>query len=102
MTYSSAFRSGALYQRAKRPSAQQVQVQVVHLLAAVRIAIDDEPVAALRDPALSRQIARDDDHMTHEGLVGVLEVISRRDGLHGNDQQVYRRGRTDVHERDHA
>ena len=102
MTYSSAFRSGALYQRAERPSAQQMQVQVIHLLAAVRIAIDDESVAAFRDPALSGQIASHDDHMANEGLVGVLDVIGRRDGLQRDDQQVHGRGGTDVREGDHA
>ena len=44
-------------------AAQQMQVQVVDLLAAVRIAIDDEAVAAFGDPLLTGEVARHDDHV---------------------------------------
>jgi len=101
MTYSSAFRSGALYQRAERPSAQQMQVQVIHLLSAVRIAIDDETGSRFSRSALSGQIASHDDHMpmrdsSASSMSSVVGMASK------DDQQVYGRGGTDVHEGDHA
>ena len=53
----------ALDQGAQRSPANQVQMQVVYLLTAVRIAIDDQPIAAFRDPVLTREIAGDNDHV---------------------------------------
>jgi hypothetical protein len=52
-------------------------MQVIHLLAAIRIAIDDQPVAAVGNPLLSREVARHDEHVADQRFVRVGDVIGR-------------------------
>jgi hypothetical protein len=56
-------------------------MQVIDLLAAVRVAVDDQAIAALGDALLPRQIARDDDHVSDERFVRVVDLIGGRNGL---------------------
>src|SRR5450631_5872 len=48
-----------LHQGPQCPPPDQMQVQVVDLLAAVGVAVDDQPVAALGNAMLAREVARD-------------------------------------------
>jgi hypothetical protein len=41
-------------QRSERPPAEQMDVQVIDLLAAIRIAVDDQPITAVGDALLPR------------------------------------------------
>jgi hypothetical protein len=75
-----------------------VHVQVIDLLSAVPVAVDDEPVAILGDALAAREVARDDEHMTDQCLIAVGDVVRRRYRLVGNDQDVGRRPRMDVAE----
>src|ERR1700677_5155369 len=50
-------------QRAQGAAAEQMEVQVVDLLAAVGIAVQHQPIAALGDAILTREVASDDHHV---------------------------------------
>ena len=70
-------------------------MQVIHLLAAVCIAIDDQPIAALGDALLPRQIARHDEHVADQRFILVGNVIGRRNGLIRHNQNMHRRRRVE-------
>jgi len=81
MTYSSVSILCALEQGPQWFSAQQMQVQVIDLLPAIGVAIDDEPIAALGDSLFAREIARDDDHVSDQRRIVILYIIRCRDGF---------------------
>ena len=51
-----------------------MHVQVVDLLTAVRIAIDDQPIAAPSDALLPGDVARNDDHVADQRLIVVGDI----------------------------
>jgi len=75
-----------------------VHVQVIDLLAPVRVAVDDQPVAVLGDAFASRQVTRHRVHMADQGFVGVGDVVGRGNRLVGHDQYMHRRARVDIPE----
>src|ERR1700730_12925297 len=72
------------------PPAQKMHMQVIHLLAAMRVAIDNQPITAFGDALLSRQITRHDEHMTDQRLIIVGNIICRGDGFGRHDQYMHR------------
>ena len=76
-------------------------MEMEHLLVPVPIAVDDEPVAALGDSFLLREVAGDQQHVAGEGLVLVGEIVDGRDLPVQHDEDVGRGGRVDVAERGH-
>ena len=65
----------------ERPPAQKMHVQVIHLLAAMRIAIDNQTVAALGDPLLSCEIARHYKHVANQRFILVGNIIGGGNGF---------------------
>ena len=66
-----------------------MHMQVVHLLTAVPVAVDDQPVTVFGDAFATRQITRDREHMTDEGFIGILDVVGGRDRLVRHDQHMH-------------
>ena len=79
-----------------------MQVQVVDLLSAMGIAVDDQTVAVLGDAFLARDLGGDHEQVSEQRLVGRRDVVGGRDRLDRHDQHVGRRARVDVAEGDHA
>ena len=71
-------------------------MQMVDGLPAVRVRVDDDPVTALGNPRLPRELAGEPEQPTQCGIVpGRIEGPHVRDR---NDQDVRRRLRIDVRE----
>src|SRR5580704_1460744 len=87
-------------QRAQRGAAEQMEMQVVDLLAAVGIAVQDEPIAALGDAVLARQVAGDDHHVSEQRFILVGDIVRGRNWLVRHDEDMYRGGGSDVQECD--
>src|SRR6266700_5717022 len=102
MSLATPLRLGPLHQGSQRPPPDQMQVQVVDLLAAVGIAVDDQSVTALGNGMLAREVARDDNHMSEQRLVIVFDVVRRRDDLVWDDQDMYRCDGSNGQKRDDA
>ena len=77
-------------------------MQVIHHLAAVLVAVDDEPEAVFGDAFGLRDVARHDEHVAERALVLVAHVVDRGDRLVRDDEHVHRRLRADVAERGDA
>ena len=71
-------------------------MQVIDLLAAVAVAVDDEAVALFRDAFALGKVACDGKEMTDQRLILIGDIIGGRDALVGNDQNVRGRARPDV------
>jgi hypothetical protein len=76
-----------------------VQVQVVHLLAAVPVAVDDQAIAIFGDALAPREVARDQQQPAHQQRVVVADVVRRRDRLVRHHEDVHGRAGADVAER---
>src|SRR3979490_1917455 len=83
-----------------RPPAEQMHMQVVDLLTAIRVAIDDQPITALSDAPLPREIARHDEHMPDQRFIVVGNIVGGGNGFVRDDQNVHRRCRFDVQKSD--
>src|SRR5271155_367126 len=86
----------------ERPSAQEMHMQVIHLLATVCIAINDQPVAALRDTLLSGKVARYDEHVADQGFIFVGNIIGGGNGFVRDNEYVHRGRGANIQERDHS
>src|ERR1700733_13661842 len=86
-------------QRAQGGAAEQMEMQVIDLLAAVGIAVQDESIAALGDAVLTRQVAGDDHHVSNQRLILVGDIVRGRNRLVRHDEDMYRGGGSDVQER---
>jgi hypothetical protein len=75
-------------QRSERPTAEQMDVQVIDLLAAVRIAVDDQPITAVGDALLSREIARHDEHVSNQRFIFVGDIVGGWNGLVRDNEYV--------------
>jgi hypothetical protein len=74
----------------------EVQVQVKNFLAAVSIAIDDQPVAILRNAFVGRNFLCCQHHSTNElGLIR-LYIVHRRNLCPWHNQDVHRGLRIDI------
>jgi DNA polymerase III subunit delta len=71
-------------------------VQVIDLLSAVAVAIDDEAVALFRDAFALGKVARHGKEVADQRLVLIGDIIGGGDALVGNDQNVRGRARPDV------
>jgi DNA polymerase III subunit delta len=71
-------------------------VQVIDLLSAVAVAVDDEAVAFFRDALALRKVTRHGKEVADQRLVLIGDIIGGRDALVGNDQNVRGRARSDV------
>src|SRR5690606_29340070 len=80
----------------QRCTADEVQVQVIDLLPAVRVAVDDQPVAVLGDALLAGQVARHHEHPADQRRVFVSDVVGGGNDLVRDDQDVHRCARVDV------
>ena len=56
-----------------------VHMKVVDSLPTSLIAVDHEPVTVLRDPLLFCDLCCHKDHVTDDMLIGLIDVIHRRD-----------------------
>jgi hypothetical protein len=90
------------HHRPKLPSAQKMYMQVIHLLAAMCIAIDDQPIAALGDALLSCKIACHDEHVANQRFILVGNIIGCGYGFIRDNEYMHRRRRADVQKRNHA
>ena len=79
-----------------------MDMQVIHLLAAVCIAIDDQPITGFSDALLTCEIARHDEHVANQRFILVGNVIGCRYGFIGDDEYMHRCCRSNVQKRDHA
>ena len=79
-----------------------MHMQVIHLLAAMCIAIDDQPIAALGDALLSRKIARHDEHVANQRFIFVSNIIGCGYGFVRDNEYMHGRRRTNVQKRDHS
>src|SRR5215470_16167667 len=77
-----------------------MHVHMIHLLMPDPAVIDDG-AEAIRGAGFARETPSDDEHLAERGLVRRLRVVERRDVRLRHDQQVHRRLRADVVERDH-
>lgn len=77
-------------------AAHQVHVQMVDFLAAIAIAIDDEPVAALGDALLLSDLSRRQQQTPRHLFVLIRQVIHRGDLFIGNDQNMDRGQRANI------
>src|SRR5690606_10840653 len=83
---------------AQPPAAEQVHVEVVDLLAAMLVAVDDQPVPLLQ-ALLLRYLRRRREHAAQRGLVLGPDVVGGGDQRAGHDQHVGGRPGADVTER---
>jgi hypothetical protein len=65
-----------------------MHMQVIDLLAAVRIAIDDQPITAFRDALLARKIASHDNHVSNQRFILVGNIVCGGNGFVRDDQPV--------------
>jgi len=77
-------------------------MQVIYLLAAIRIAIDDQPITALCDALLPGEIARHDEHVSDQRFILVDNVVGGGDGFVRDNQYMYGGRGSDVQKSDHA
>src|SRR5690349_15245093 len=80
-------------------AAEQVDVQMIHGLPAVAAGVDDGSIAGFGNSFLPRESCGQTHHATEQIRVG--HVVERGDVLFWNDEDVGRRLRGDVPERDH-
>ena len=76
-------------------SAQNVKMQMIDGLAAIRAGVDHDPVAAI-EPRFARHCGGLRHQVSQQGGVLFLGMRLRRDVLFGDHQQVRRRLRIDV------
>jgi hypothetical protein len=88
--------------RAQGSAPEKVHMQVIHLLTAVCIAIDNQAVAAFGNALLPRKIARHEKHVADEPFILVGDVIGGRNWLVWDYQYMYRSRWSNVQERDHS
>jgi hypothetical protein len=65
-----------------------MQVKVVDRLPAMRASVDDQPVAAFRNPFLQRKSFRHQQHVSNQRLILRFQVINRVNMPVGNDEDV--------------
>src|SRR5690606_22015652 len=72
---------------------------VEHRLARARVRVHDQAVAVLRDPLLRRDRAGRDEQLAEQRGIRRLDVVHRADVTLRDDQNVQRRLRVDIPER---
>ena len=82
-------------------SAQDVDVQVRHALAAVLAVVDDQPVAAFVQSQFGRHFGGLEQQVAEQLVVFRLGLGQARDGFFGNHQNVLGRLGIDVAQREH-
>jgi len=75
-------------------------MQVEHGLARLAIAVEDRSISALAESLVGRQLSGASQHPADQRVIVPTEIVGGRDVLSGNDEQVHRRLRIDVAERD--
>ena len=83
-----------------RPARQQMQVDVEHRLAGFAVAVEDRPVATLRVAVFPGQHGGRSEHRAHQRVIGRRQVIDGGNVPPRHDEQVQRRLRIDVLNRD--
>ena len=71
-------------------------MQVVDLLTAVAVAVDDQPIAVLRDAFTLGKITRHREQMPDQRLVLISDIVGGGDEFVGNNEDVGRSARPDV------
>ncbi len=64
--------------RAKRTTAQQMHMDMVHFLAAVAVAVDDQPIAIVGKTFIAGDLRRDGHHPAQRQLMFSGDVIYGR------------------------
>jgi hypothetical protein len=82
---------------AARAAAQQVYVEMIHGLAAVRAGVDDHPIA-LGEALGAGNLGDGPEQVAEESAVTLFALGQRDDVLAGSDQHMYRRLRMKVRE----
>src|SRR5262245_32066840 len=77
---------------AERPAADQVQLELKHVLAAVH----DEAIAVGLQPLAQRELTRDEDEVADEQLVFDLERVHRRNAFFRDDENMGRAHRVKI------
>lgn len=90
---------GAADHGAKRRTADQMNMKVIDLLAAITVAVDDEAVTAFGDALPFGEIASHREHVADQSLIAIGDVVRGRDGLIRYDQNVNWRSRMDITKR---
>ena len=80
----------------ERRTAHEMHMQVIHLLPAVGVAVDDQSIAILGNALAFREIARNREHMTDQRLVFIGDVVRCCDGLVRHDQQMHGSSRMNI------
>lgn len=70
------------------PAANQVNMEVINRLSAIRTGVGDKAVAAAGNSHLFGQLVGDYEQVADGGFIFTLKVVNRFDVLFGNDQQV--------------
>ncbi len=86
---------------AHRSPAEQVQVQMLHRLTAVRPRIEDETIALAESPSL-RELACRGDHVAEQVFVLRHRFAGGGDVQLGNYESMYRGLRMNVRKGDHS
>jgi hypothetical protein len=77
-----------------------VQVDVKDRLPGLGVAIEDRAIAAIGKPVVFRDGGRATDHFPDQPIVGVPQIVQRRDVPSRDDEDVHRRLWVDVLEGD--
>ena len=84
--------------RSQRLTSEEVEVELLDLLPAVRLAVDYQPVAVLGEPFLLCYLSRGGEEAAQSSLVSLAGVSGRGDGMVRHDEHVYGSLRLDVAE----
>ena len=82
--------------RAKRTTAQQMHMDMVHFLAAVAVAVDDQPIAIVGKTFIAGDLRRDGHHPAQRQLMFSGDVIYGRNQNIRDNQNMGGRLRGDV------
>ena len=85
-----------------RAAAQKMQVDVKHRLSGPFIGVEERPISDLGKAAFLRDERRPADELADDLIVFGSDVVERRNMTLRHDQNVCRRLRVDVAEREHA
>ena len=75
-------------------------MQVEHRLSRLAIAIEDRAISALAESLVGRQLSGASQHPADQRVIVRTQIVRGRDVLPRDDQQMHRRLRIDVAERD--
>lgn len=80
--------------------AQDMQMEVEHALAAVRSGVDDDTVPGLGNPLQFRDLTANQQQLSEQLRVRIVQLSHRNHMFPGNDQRMDRRLRIDIVECD--